>query len=248
MPLFEQLVEDLAPTFRQNLLGDEGINTVEPRNVEAILSTQFHNFGFGLRAPTFEPLLGDGIFTQEGAAWKHSREMLRPLFFSSRVDSFAVIQEHVEQLISLIPKDQVVDFQPLFFRLTLDTSTYLLFGRSVNSLGEQNPQAEAFGESFRLAQLGLSQRGRLGALFWLIGGKEFRNACKTVHSFVDDIIKEALAAAKSSEASKSEAVSGYVFLDALIKETQDPKVLRDQLLNMLLAGRDTTASCLAWTL
>lgn len=248
MPLFEQLVDDLAPTFGQKLLGDEGINTVEPKNVEALLSTQFHNFGFGLRAPTFKPLLGDGIFTQEGPAWKHSREMLRPLFFSNRVDTFSIIQEHVEQLIPLIPEDQVVDLQPLFFRLTLDTSTYLLFGRSVNSLGEQNPQAEAFGESFRLAQSGLSHRGRLGALYWLVGGRDFRNACKTVHSFVDGIIEDALAAEGSNKASKSEAASDYVFLDALMKETRNPKILRDQLLNMLLAGRDTTASCLAWTL
>lgn len=43
----------------------------------------------------------------------------------------------------------------------------------------------------------------------------------------------------------------YVFLDELIKQTQDPHTLRSELLNILLAGRDTTASLLAntwWTL
>lgn len=38
----------------------------------------------------------------------------------------------------------------------------------------------------------------------------------------------------------------YVLLDALVAETQDPIELRSQCLNILLAGRDTTASLLSW--
>jgi cytochrome P450 len=39
----------------------------------------------------------------------------------------------------------------------------------------------------------------------------------------------------------------YVFLNELAKATNDPKQLRDELLNILLAGRDTTASLLSHT-
>jgi cytochrome P450 len=39
----------------------------------------------------------------------------------------------------------------------------------------------------------------------------------------------------------------YVFLNELAKSTNDPKQLRDELLNILLAGRDTTASLLSHT-
>ena len=39
-----------------------------------------------------------------------------------------------------------------------------------------------------------------------------------------------------------------MFIDALIQETRNKKELRDQCLNVLLAGRDTTACCLSWTL
>lgn len=212
------------------------------------LTITFTGFGFGDRPPTFAPLLGDGIFTQQGRAWKHSREMLRPLFSTNRVNNFTQIQEHVERLISCIPENQVVDFQPLFFRLTLDTTTYLLFGRSINSLGTQSAQSEAFAESFRVAQYFLAQRGRLGSFYWVLGGKGFRDACAKVHEFIDGAIQDALAAANLNKISKLETASDYVFLDALMKETQDPKVLRDQLLNILLAGRDTTACCLTWTL
>ena len=40
--------------------------------------TSFHvDYGFGDRHGVFSPLLSNGIFTQDGLAWKHSRELLR---------------------------------------------------------------------------------------------------------------------------------------------------------------------------
>jgi cytochrome P450 len=57
-------------------------------------------------------------------------------------------------------------------------------------------------------------------------------------------VQEAL----SAETQDGKVADYHSFLDALIQETRDPKVLRDQLLNVLLAGRDTTACCLTWTL
>ena len=205
-------------------------------------------FGLGARLDVLGPLLGDGIFTQDGESWKHSREMLRPLFSSNRVDNFLQIQEHVEALISCIPEGQVVDFQPLFFRFTLDTTTYLLFGRNINTLGTPTPLSEAFAESFRVAQDFLAKRGRLGAFYWTIGGKKFRHACATVHEFIDTTIQDALAEHNSNSVSTLRSRPNYGFLGTLLQETQDPKALRDQLLNLLLAGRDTTACCLTWTM
>jgi len=201
---FADIIEGLPPTFEQRLLGISGIDTVDPRNIESVLTTKFTGefpfytnlmnllinrwsqaFGLGDRPAVFYSLLGDDIFTQDGESWKHSRELLRPLFLSKRVDNFVEIQEHVEALISCIPDGMIVDFQPLFFRFTLHTTTNLLFGRSIHSLGGETAHAEAFAESFRIAQDFLAHRGRLGPFHWLLGGKSFRNANATVHRFVD---------------------------------------------------------------
>lgn len=46
--LFVEICQVYGPTFEQNLLGARGINTTDPRNLEAILSTQFK----GVQAPT----------------------------------------------------------------------------------------------------------------------------------------------------------------------------------------------------
>lgn len=90
--------------------------------------------------------------------------------------------------------------------------------------------------------------------YWLIYNSEFRRCCKQVHAFVDYYVNLALKSGLSSLAEKGQAHSPtspstkqkYIFLEALAAETRDPTELRSQLLNILLAGRDTTAGLLGW--
>ena len=81
----------------------------------------------------------------------------------------------------------------------------------------------------------------------MVGGKKFRGACDFVHGFVDKIVADALAQEALLKRNGS-GKEGYPFIDALIRQTKDAKVIRDQLVNVLLAGRDTTACLLSWTL
>ncbi|KAI4939601.1 uncharacterized protein J4E92_000887 [Alternaria infectoria] len=252
LQFFVDIVDSSGPTHEQQLLGARGINTVEPRNIEEILSTQFEDFSLGLRPKHFAPLMGSGIFTQDGAAWSHSRALLRPQFTSNRYQNFEEMKKSVESLIDHVRPDSIVDLQPLFFRLTFDTTTFLLFGKTLSSLQSSDiaGQESEFAAAFNLGQDYLSHRGRLGELYWLASTPEFWQACKTSHRFVDDAIQRALDNAENTEPEKVEAEDRkhYVFIDALIQETRNKKELRDQCLNVLLAGRDTTACCLTWAL
>jgi cytochrome P450 len=176
---------------------------------------------------------------------------MRPQFTSNRFQNFSQLKASVQALISCIPNSGVVDMQPLFFRLTFDTTTFLLFGRSMSALTEEDVKEdeEEFAKAFNVGQDYLSHRGRLGVFHWLMNDKRFRNACKTCHRFVDRAVKQALEESRSPEIDGAAAEKkNYVFLDALIRQTRDPTVLRSQCLNILLAGRDTTACCLSWTL
>lgn len=206
------------------------------------------DFGMGDRSDVWRPLIGPGIFTQDGESWKHSRDMLRPLFLSKRSDNFMEVQESAEALLNCIPSGKVFDFQPLFFRFTLDTTTYLLFGRSIKSLSNENEEVETFGNCFRISQNYLAHRGRLGPLHWLLNTKEFRDSNATVHRWVDREIARALINSSEEGTETLPDPADYGFLGSLMKETRDPQVLRDALLNVLLAGRDTTACMLTWTM
>lgn len=75
-------------TFTQRFLSRKLLTTIEPENVKAILATQFQDFCLGTRHEQFYPLLGDGIFTLDGAGWTHARGLLRPQFTRDQVCPF----------------------------------------------------------------------------------------------------------------------------------------------------------------
>jgi cytochrome P450 len=203
-------------------------------------------------------LLGSGIFTQEGAAWKHSRELLRKQFTRTQYQNLDHFREHVDNLLARLPAERgTVDLQPLFFSLTLDTTTALLLGRSVYSLktkdhtssDEVDENNKAFAENFTAAQEGLAKRFRLAPFHFLYNPPKFRRACAAVHRFVEDYIKEMnLLLPQQEEDSGVKAEDLYGFINQVAQESASIDDLRDQLLNVLLAGRDTTACCLSWTL
>ncbi|KAK3935858.1 cytochrome P450 52A13 [Diplogelasinospora grovesii] len=233
------------------LVGPRAYHILHPVNVEALLSTNFKDYGFGCRPAVFAPLLGKGIFTQEGAAWKHSRELLRKQFVRTQYQNFDHFSEHVDNLIACMPSDGDVDLQPLFFSLTLDTATELLFGKSVYSLRADIDQAvgnREFAESFNIAQEGLAKRFRLAPFHFLYNPRKFRRACRTVHRFVEQYIRQKNLFQTGKTATPTEEGGGSWFIDQVAKECTSEVELRDQLLNVLLAGRDTTACCLSWTL
>jgi cytochrome P450 len=248
LQLFTKVCVESGTTFEQNLLFSRGVNTIDPKNIEAVLSTQFTDFNLGLRPAHFDPLMGSGIFTQDGAQWRHSRELLRPQFMSNRFDNFEQIKDAVNSLIANVPEDGVVDLQGPFFRLTFETTLFLLFGQHLpylKSEGITGREAE-FSDAFNTGQDYLAQRGRLGEFYWIFSGPKFRKACRICHDFVDGAVGKALV--YSTQKTIDSEKPSYTFIDALIEETRDPKALRDQCLNILLAGRDTTACCLTWTM
>ncbi|KAI4148023.1 MAG: hypothetical protein L6R39_002922 [Caloplaca ligustica] len=239
MALFLYHFRRWGDTLEQVFLGTKAFGTIDPRNLEAILFTQFNGRVKYSRGR-------DGIFTQDGVAWKHSRDLLKPQFARSYYRDLDLFKEHVDNLIAWIPQDgSPIDLQPLFFRFTLDTTTALLFGQSVYSLkSDASSDEKEFAEAFNLAQEYLMKRYRLLDLYFLIGGRKFVNACKKVHKFVDGIVARGLADLANT---KQDQPDRYLFLDVVAQDSQDQYAVRDQLLNILLAGRDTTACLLSWT-
>lgn len=157
-----------------------------------------------------------------------------------------LFREHVDSLIAHLPVKGDADLQPLFFSLTLDTTTALLFGKSVYSLRADIDQAvenRVFSESFNLAQEGLAKRFRIAPLHFLYNPSDFKQACQNVHRFVERYIEEL-----GLSVGRNTGEDSQTFINQIAKESASTEDLRDQLLNVLLAGRDTTACCLSWTL
>ncbi|KAB8273783.1 cytochrome P450 [Aspergillus minisclerotigenes] len=240
-------------TFATSVLGDDDIFTAEPENIKTILAVKFKQFELGeTRRRTFHPLLGDGIFAADGPQWEHSRTLLRPSFTRTQIAATDLHERHIQRLISRIPRDgSTVDLQELFFNLTLDTATEFLFGESVESLRPgSSAGSSSFAHHFNVAQDEIAFSMVIAPFDQLIPRPRFRESVREARGYVGNFVKKAIEYRHSLDAEKhagdtTDSQSRYVFLEELAKETDNPSDITDQILNILLAGRDTTASLLS---
>lgn len=112
----------------------------------------------------------------------------------------------------------------------------------------ENSSQTRFVAAFDYASGQLLRRLQLGSFLFLYHDKDFKKACKTVHSFIDSIITKAMIDREKSAMKMDEKNEGkrshHNFLEGLLNSTSNPKRLRSELLNILQAGRDTTAGLL----
>lgn len=241
-------------TFATKVLRKRIVLTVEPENIKTILSIRFKDYGLGFRLKTFAPLLGKGIFTTDGDHWATSRALIRPNFTRSQVADLSAFENLISDLFALIPRDgiTIVDLQDLFFSYTIDSATEFLFGRSVCSLQKtrlgQRSERE-FAEAFNYAQNAISTRGSLGPFGVFYRDAKADESNRICRAFVEQFVDDAIRYQQSAEAQKREndekKSDKYVFLHELARATTDKRRLQDELMNVLLAGRDTTASLLS---
>ena len=152
--------------------------------------------------------------------------------------------EHIDDLIlNLLGSTGVVDLQQLFFRFTLATTTVLIFGQPTKSF--ENEGQHTFTSSFDYASMISAIRIRLADFYWAYTTSKYTQACDRVKEYASGFVKQAL---ENKTDSTQVTDSKYAFIQALFDEYKDPILVRDQLVNVLIAGRDTTACLLSWTL
>lgn len=192
------------------------------------------------------PFLGEGILTQDGSPAHRSRELLRRQFVRAQYQNLEGFGEHVENLLACLSANSgpIVDLQPLFFRFTLDTTTAFMFGQSVGSLTSN--VLDAFGSSFNEASMISSMRVRLSDFYWAYTPSRYAKACGVIKKYTDEYVHQALKEVKGHGTDTTS--TRYVFIRELYDELHDPALVRDQLVNVLMAGRDSTACLMSWSL
>ena len=264
---FTPYFDELGPTAEVSILGGTGYVTKDPENIEAILSTRFEgrlfghsfwsaaiqalesnhditpDFHLGPRNIAMDAMIGEGIFTQDGPAWKRSREVLRRQFARMQYQNLEGFREHLENLIrNLRSSSGVTDIQPLFYRLTLNTTIAMILGQPVESF--EHEIGDLFSRSFNKASLITATRVRLGDLYWLYAPRGFFAACATVKKYTGQFVKEAL----QRESESTEKSDKAAFITELYLDSHDQRLVRDQVINVLIAGRDTTAATMSYAL
>jgi cytochrome P450 len=171
------------------------------------------------------------------------------------VADLTTLENLIQDLFALLPRDgRTVDLQELFFQYTIDSATEFLFGQSVGTLKKaQSEQTErGFAEAFYNAQKAILTRGIPFPLKIVFSHDEaeaekYNQICRTfVQQFVDEAFQAVELKKPETEQSDSETKRRKrIFSHELAARTTDRTRVLDELMNVLLAGRDTTASLLS---
>lgn len=227
------------------------IMTTDPENIKAVLATQFHDYGWS--GPqysyalaknqtlgkgqnfhdTWFEFLGDSIFSTDGKQWQESRALIRTQFMKDRIADLHTFERHLTHLFTKMPLDgSPMDITDLVFRFTLDTGTDFILGSSVNSIA--NPKVE-FSRAFAELQAHMNSVTRVGPLRGFLPKGQFRKNLRVLNAFVEPFVEKALQMSVSDLKDKKD--HEYNFLHALAQYTRDPRMLRDQLVAVLIAAR-----------
>ncbi|KAJ7512111.1 cytochrome P450 [Mycena galericulata] len=168
-----------------------------------------------------------------------------------------------------------IDFQDMISRFALDSSGEFLFGHDAHTLGAglpypfYVPQAATsesastrFAAALNRAQLVSAQRGMFGAAWPLLlefWGNRLTAPMGVIRTFLDPILSEAVAKKRASGSetvfdvkptitTEREVQEGETLVEHLLNYTEDRTILRDEILNISVAGRDTTACLLTFVM
>ncbi|KIJ34660.1 hypothetical protein M422DRAFT_181873 [Sphaerobolus stellatus SS14] len=257
---FSKRIAGLGSTFAITTLGDMRAITINPENIKLMLATDFDNYVKGRQFnATMQSVLGVGVFNSDGDMWQFHRKITRPFFARERVTDFTTFDNKstlaIRKMQDRFAEGYALDFQDICSRFTLDSACEFLLGTPIHSLDDPLPlpgqddshlrtSSGRFAKAFANAQVTISKRGRLG-MFWRL--REFFKDSTVddmivIKAFIEPIVKAAIEKKEATEGKMEEVT----LLDHLVNETDDMKIIVDEVLNIMLAGRDTTASLLTF--
>ena len=203
-----------------------------PDDVKRVLVTNRRNYTKGIGIDRVRLLLGNGIMTSEGDFWRRQRRMMQPAFHRQVIERFAdIVLEENEALArdwsAAARSRQPVNVTLAVSRLALRVILRAIFGADLPRLVpdlDDNPFVALLQDSRRDMRFAYEFRQLARAVQTVIATRRTRQPSRF------DLLQMLLEA--------RDADSGATMSDA--------EVL-DEVLTLVVAGHETTASTLNWT-
>lgn len=197
------------------------------------------------------PLLGEGVLVSNGSVWEHDRRMLEPAFAHMRVEQmFPLMQAAVSDFLSRLAAlgaDQVIDLEAQLSHVTADIMFRTIFSQAMD--GEVAARVFAAfmrfqrnAPQFDLRVILRSDPDRPEPL-----SEALLEDARLLRGLMTQLLDERLAALAQGGQFVDFAQSVIDARDAMGMPFSRERMI-DQLAVFFLAGHETTASALSWTL
>ena len=235
------LLDDLSQTGddvrRLRILGRSVWVLFEPSLVESLLTGDHRSFEKGRALQRTQILLGQGLLTAEGSSHLKQRRTLQPAFRKQRIEEYAKTMASCSEQVSLSwRQDTPLDAHKEMMTLALSIVSQTLLGTDlVNHQKRIAESLEAILGKFGLLMLPFFEQLQNLPLPIM---REFRRRRDDLFAVVDDIVD------RHSRRGADEPKNSLI--DLMVEV--DPGRVKDEVLTMLLAGHETTANALTFSL
>jgi cytochrome P450 len=225
--------------FRYHLLTDpEGIKHVLVDNHRAYKKSRNYS---GLKL-----VVGQGLLTSEGDLWRRQRKLAQPAFHRERMAGFAdTMAASARAMLDRWDASPSTTFDA---HAEMMRVTYQIVGRTLLSTDLDDPNGE-IGEAlaFGLKYANDYAEAILQIPPWIPTPTNVRFVRELKK--IDDIVLGVIAARRASAKSVPDLLGMLMEVeDEDTKEKMTDRQLRDEVITIVLAGHETTANALAWTI
>ena len=245
IPFFERLVREYGKVASYRVGRQLVLFIADPDLIREVLVVQNDNFIKGDPVQRTKILLGEGMITAEHADWRRQRQAAQPAFHRQRISRYA--DEMVD--LTLSARDRVVPGKPFdiarfLMELTLQVVSKTLFDTDLEAEAaivahEINNIMDVY--NFMM----VVPAPHVFLHFPFPQVMAFHKARRRVDATVNRMIDEHLHGPKRDS---NDLLS--MMIEALpdVDSEAGKRQLRDQVITVFLAGYETTANALAWTL
>ena len=253
----ERWAREHGPIFAFHVGPIHAIAVSDHRMVTEILRDRPHRFRRAalMQEITAEMGLKTGVFHAEGEAWQNQRRMVMSSFSPSNVRAYFPALMKVGQRLRkrwarAAAKDEALDLLPELMRFTVDIISGLAFGSDTNTLESGDDIIQAHLDKLFPA---VFRRMNSPLPYWryiqLPADRALARSVPAINAAIDGFIATARGRLATDPALRKQPSN---LLEAMIVAADEPGSnvndddVAGNVLTMLLAGEDTTASSIAW--
>lgn len=207
-----------------------------PELAKHVLADNAANYHKGIGLQEARRALGDGLLTSDGETWRKQRRTIQPVFQPKRIARQAsVVANEVEGLVKrLRDADGPVEILHEMTGLTLGVLGKTLLDADLGGFTSLGHSFEAVQDQAMFEAVTLSMVPQWAPLKKQL---KFREARDDLRRIAEELVEQRFA---------NPIDNGEDVLTRLIDSSGTREQMRDELITLLLAGHETTASTLGW--